>query len=272
MKSKQPFLPLFFGDLLAATPRWKGPQRSLYILLLAYQWFDGPIPNSPSEIADMCGYPLDEFEKLWAIVGRKFVPCEGGLMNLRCEEHRIKAERISKKRATAGKKGGQTTKAKLQQTGKQIGRQTERQTEQQKGEQTGQQTKSDLLPSLLGHPSHPIPSHPNPSQGVEDDAEEDAPPTGRISANAKPEGIMAIHLRQAGVRVTSQDPVLATWLRDGISVERLIEAVSIARISKPHEAIPAKYLDKIVRDESRSLERNKTRAQAAVDAFLKETE
>jgi 5-methylcytosine-specific restriction endonuclease McrA len=104
-KTKQPFLPLFFGDLLAATPRWKGPQRSLYVLLLAYQWFDGPIPNSPNEIADMCGYPLDEFERLWAVVGRKFVPCDGGLMNVRLEEHRNKALNLSRVRSESGSEG-----------------------------------------------------------------------------------------------------------------------------------------------------------------------
>lgn len=67
-------------------------------------------------------------------------------------------------------------------------------------------------------------------------------------ANPKPEGAMAVALRNARVVVKSTDPILHQWLKDGITTERLLEAVSIARIRKPHEAIPAAYLDKIVRD------------------------
>lgn len=154
-KPKLSHFPLFLGDLLTATTRWKGPQRSLYILLLAYQWFDGPIPRTPKEIAEMCGYPLDEFERLWEVVGRKFVECDGGLINLRCEAHREKVSTISNKRASAGKKGGQTTKQKAKQTRQQTG--------QQNDEQTGQQTgvaKEDAVAGSFAGPSNPIQSNP----------------------------------------------------------------------------------------------------------------
>lgn len=154
-KPKLHHFPLFFGDLLAATPRWKGPQRSLYVLLLAYQWFDGPIPSAPKDIADMCGYPLDEFERLWQVVGKKFVECDGGLINLRCEEHREKVAKISKKRSTAGKKGGDTTRQKVKQTGQQTGKQIEQQIEQQ----TGVANEGAVATPFAG-PSNPIQSNP----------------------------------------------------------------------------------------------------------------
>lgn len=168
-KQKLPYFPLFFGDLLTATPRpkWKGQHRSLYIILLAHQWFYGPIPNTPAEIADMCDYPLDEFIRLWQVVGSKFVPCDGGLINLRCEEHREKAAKISKKRSTAGKKGGETTKQKAKQTGQQNGQQIGQQTGKQNGQQTEGQTGGQLA-TPFARPS--IPSHPNPIQSTPADA------------------------------------------------------------------------------------------------------
>lgn len=101
----QPFLPLFFGDLLAATPTWDGEERALYVLLLAYQWSAGAIPDDPKRIAKMCQYDPKTFASLWKVVGKKFVSVDGGLANPRLEEHRAKAKEIGKKRADAGAKG-----------------------------------------------------------------------------------------------------------------------------------------------------------------------
>ena len=98
-------MPLFFGDLLAATPTWDGEERSLYVLLLAYQWSAGPLPADPKKISKMCQYDQKNFAKLWKTVSTKFVEGEGGLVNERLEEHRQKANEISNKRANAGAKG-----------------------------------------------------------------------------------------------------------------------------------------------------------------------
>lgn len=110
--TKQPFLPLFFGDLLASTATWEGEERALYILLLAYQWTAGPIPKDPKRIARMCQYEPKEFMRLWKTVGQKFVEHGDGLINVRLEEHRQKAKEISAKRALAGAKGGASAKAR----------------------------------------------------------------------------------------------------------------------------------------------------------------
>jgi len=103
--SNQPFLPLFFGDLLAATPTWSGEERSLYVVLLAYQWTAGPLPNDPKRIAKMCQYDTKNFLELWQVVGTKFRATDAGLINVRLEQHREKAKAVSKKRATAGQEG-----------------------------------------------------------------------------------------------------------------------------------------------------------------------
>jgi hypothetical protein len=75
-----------------------------------------------------------------------------------------------------------------------------------------------------------------------------AAPLAPANGAKTPAGEMAIALRDLGVVVRSIDPVLRDWLRDGFSVQQAIDAVGIARIRKPHpEAIPANYLDKILR-------------------------
>lgn len=103
--SNQPFLPLFFGDLLASTATWEGEERALYILLLAYQWTAGPIPQDPKRIARMCQYETKHFMDLWKTVGQKFVQHGDGLINVRLEEHRQKAVLITEKRKSAGMNG-----------------------------------------------------------------------------------------------------------------------------------------------------------------------
>lgn len=110
--SNQPFLPLFFGDFLAATAQWEGEERALYMLLLAYQWTTGSLPIDPKRIAKMCQYETKTFLDLWKVVGTKFVEHGDGLINVRLEEHRNKAKAISAKRALAGAKGGSVAKAK----------------------------------------------------------------------------------------------------------------------------------------------------------------
>lgn len=114
--STQPFLPLFFGDLLASTATWEGEERALYVLLLAYQWTAGPLPLEKKRIAKMAQYEMKKFSDLWDVVGRKFIEQDGGLINLRLEEHRQKAKEISDKRARAGAKGGAKTQANAKQT------------------------------------------------------------------------------------------------------------------------------------------------------------
>lgn len=145
---KQPFLPLFFGDLLASTGQWLGEERALYILLLAYQWTGGPLPIDVSRICRMVQYDRQGFDVLWKTVGKKFVEQDEGLINLRLEEHRAKSQQLSAARSEIGKRGGQArAKAK------------------------GQAIASGLLEQ--NSTIHPIPSHPNP---INPKKEKKAPP------------------------------------------------------------------------------------------------
>lgn len=155
----QPFMPLFFGDLLASTPTWEGEERALYILLLAYQWTSGPLPADVKRIARMCQYDVKTFTKLWGVVGRKFVETSTGLVNERLEEHRAKSSELASKRAAAGAKGA----AKRWQSDKQNERQPD------------SKAIANAI-DLSCHPSHPIPSHPE----EEDSRRGEAPPVGTL--------------------------------------------------------------------------------------------
>ena len=98
-------MPLFFGDLLASTPTWDGEERALYVLLLAYQWSAGPLPNDTRRLAKMCQFDQPVFEKLWLQVKAKFVQTDAGLVNERLEQHRQKADQIAAKNADSGRAG-----------------------------------------------------------------------------------------------------------------------------------------------------------------------
>jgi hypothetical protein len=64
---------------------------------------------------------------------------------------------------------------------------------------------------------------------------------------------MAIALRDLGVTVTSIDPVLIAWVKDGYTQQQAIDAVGIARIRKKWpEPIHPNYIDPILRQPARA--------------------
>ncbi len=147
--SGQPYMPLFFGDVLASTAQWDGEQRALYVILLAYQWSSGPLPRDPKKIAQMAQYTWKSFAACWQVVGARFSDTDQGLVNFELEELRVKAKNISEKRAKAGSNGGKTTQAKIKQTSKHL--------LEQNGKQTGKQMLEVLPGGLLCHPNQTKP-------------------------------------------------------------------------------------------------------------------
>jgi uncharacterized protein YdaU (DUF1376 family) len=152
--SKQPFLPLFFGDLLASTATWEGEERALYILLLAYQWTGGALPSDQRKLARMAQFDQKNFSVLWETVGKKFIESDAGLINVRLEQHRERANEISNKRANAGAIGGAKTAAKTKQL---------------------PQSNIANAEDLLGHPIQTIPNHSNPIQTTQIQGAHEAP-------------------------------------------------------------------------------------------------
>lgn len=106
------------------------------------------------------------------------------------------------------------------------------------------------------------PSSLNPDSGPPDSGSLATPPPADVGQSAAPpalagkqptpEGAMAIALRDLGVTVTSMDPVLIAWVKEGYTVQRATDAVGIARIRKKWpEPIHPNYLDKILRQPAR---------------------
>jgi uncharacterized protein YdaU (DUF1376 family) len=149
--AKEPYLPLFVGDFLAATVFWKGEERALYLLLLAIQWASGPLPSDISQLAEATGYDRKHFARLWQRVGTKFHQTSAGLINDRLEEIRAKARDVSAKRTASGAKGGE---AKRRQFAKANGGDLLKQTGKQNGASLLKQNEEALY-------SHPIQSNPN---------------------------------------------------------------------------------------------------------------
>jgi uncharacterized protein YdaU (DUF1376 family) len=103
--SRQPFLPLFVGDFLAATAEWAGEEQAIYLLLLTHQWSIGSLPADPKSLARLVRWDFKKFVRYWPTVAKKFEPRDGRLVNLRLEVHRLHASEIAVKRADAGRRG-----------------------------------------------------------------------------------------------------------------------------------------------------------------------
>lgn len=103
-----PMMPWFPKEFMAATATWSFAERSAYRALLDVQWEMGVLPDEPWRLAQAIGLPLPEFELLWPMVRRKFVPVDGGILNERLEEHRVVAFR----KLEGHKAGANATNAK----------------------------------------------------------------------------------------------------------------------------------------------------------------
>lgn len=271
--SKEPFLPLFFGDFLAATAEWEGEERALYLLLLGYQWSLGSLPVEPRKLCKLVGWSESLFEQCWPTVSAKFFQQGTRLLNHRLEQHRAKTHELSQKNSASGKKGAATRWHKdgerhTENMASAIQNNGERHAERYSGEdgerhKNGRRTLQKRHPKTNGvtdsNPSHPILSHPSeqPSSAAhtspQGETDADAPPADEMNSRRErkfsPEAAIAIPLRDRGVQVTSQSPELLGWVRDGFTPQQCIDAVGIARIRKPHpQPIPAGYLDTILRD------------------------
>lgn len=257
-KKREAFLPLFFGDFLAATAEWEGEDRSLYLLLLGYQWSLGSLPADMRKLAKVVCYDEKTFKKHWPTVSKKFNEKNGRLYNERLEDHRKKSVELSGKNSNSGKKGAEAR------WGKDSERHRERhsETDDERHKNANSVTNSNPSYPILSHVPIDTSSRTSTSVEARAAAEPGFPKAGELA----PEAAMAIPLRDLGVQVTSQHPALLAWIRDGFTPQQAIHAVGIARIRKKYpEAIPAMYLDKILREPTPESPQRKTKFEQAMD-------
>lgn len=175
--AKQPFLPMFVGDFMAATAEWEGEEQALYALLLMHQWAIGDLPIEITKLARLCRWDIRAFERYWPVVSSKFTECCGRLVNIRLEEHREKSHALSEKNSAAGKKGAESRWHK----------DGERHQERM-ASATGVNGECHQSANGITHsnPSHPIPSHPIPEvlSGSSQDSSVCSPSKGREPTRA----------------------------------------------------------------------------------------
>jgi len=212
-------MPWFPRDFIAATRHLALAERGAYRELLDYQWEMGALPTDQARLARLLAVTPEEFAPIWAAIGDKFEVSAAGLRNKRLEEHRNKAIEQRDKKVN----GASKTNAK----------------------RYAQRPYSEAQCESLSDTLTGSPPTPSPSPSIKDCAA--TPARGKPTA----EGEMAVALRNLGIVVTSMDPMLEGWIRDGFTVEQAAEAVSIARIRKPKGAIPAAYIDPILRQPQR---------------------
>lgn len=191
-------MPFYVGDFLAATATWEGEERSLYMMLLAYQWAAGPLPTEPRRIAKMCQYDVPAFMKLWLTVGKKFVETDEGLINERVEEHRLKSLAISDARANAAAKGVAKRRANH-------------------GQEPSKPTA--IAHGLLNHPIQSNPDHPNPDQGDQSQSAPDGAVTGAPRGTFDGWKFVEERVRPSYPPGTYRDN---TWLIASRDIERLV--------------------------------------------------
>jgi uncharacterized protein YdaU (DUF1376 family) len=105
-----PMLPLFPDSFLGATTGWELDEVGLYLNLLCAQWLTGTLPSDPEKLAVRGRCTLSAFNRAWPKVGPKFVKVDGGLENVRLEEHRASSLN-RKERASAGGHGAARKRA-----------------------------------------------------------------------------------------------------------------------------------------------------------------
>lgn len=174
--SKEPFLPLFFGDFLGATAEWDGEERALYLLLLGYQWTLGSLPADTRKLRKLADYQEETFNRWWPTVSTKFDAKGDRLVNPRLEQHRAKTVELSGKNAESGKKGAA---ARWRKDGERhangMANATDSNSERHqsangvqmadainKSGDRHENANGERYGAPDGNPSHPIPSHPIP--------------------------------------------------------------------------------------------------------------
>jgi uncharacterized protein YdaU (DUF1376 family) len=108
------YLPLFVGDFLASTATWTGPERGLYLQMLAVSWATKALPCDPQRLCRVLGYEWQEFEPLWATVRSKFMNGGAFLTNTRLEQVRARNTEI---RASRSRSASTAAKARWDASG-----------------------------------------------------------------------------------------------------------------------------------------------------------
>ena len=106
-----PFMKLWVRDLMADpdVQAMTVDERGAYLWFLCVSWEKGSIPADTRKQARLLGVSPRRLERIWETVGPKWESDgNGGLVNPRQERERQAALEAYRRRAEAGRKGGQS--------------------------------------------------------------------------------------------------------------------------------------------------------------------
>lgn len=101
------FLPLYVGDYLKDTQHLTPQKHGVYLKLLMHCWsIQGPVPLDEQEAAGIANCrSADEIDSLRYVLSRYFTKMEDGWYQKRMQLEIERAENLSERRSSAGRKG-----------------------------------------------------------------------------------------------------------------------------------------------------------------------
>lgn len=221
------------GDYDADTAHLSWLEDAAYSRLMRlYYRREAPIPADLGQACRLVRATSKQERDAVDLVLREFFALEAdGWHNKRCDEEIAAAQAKAEKNRMVGKLGGRPEKKETMMVSKNNhdGFQKEPNDNPSQTPDSRLQTKSSA--STAEPPPTPKPSQPSP-------AAERAPPGDFVQ--------LAIELRKVGVACTASHPRVIEWGRQGVTVTMALEAVEVARMHKPGEAVSPNYLAPII--------------------------
>lgn len=219
------WIPLYIADYIADTARFSTEQHGAYLLIIMDYWRNGSPPDNDRVLAQITCLTPARWKAHRPMIAPKFQISGGVWRHKRIEIELAKARAMQEELSKRGKAGAAARWQK-----------------DDSGNGTSNATgNTQAMPStMLADAPSPSPSQeslppPSPSH---------SPPPNAASAR----GLISKALRDRGIKgVTPSTPELDAWVAAGISLETVLEAVTLARDKKPEpEQIPFGYIVPIV--------------------------
>lgn len=229
------WLPLYVADYQADTTRLTTEQHGAYLLIIMDYWRNGPPPDRDNVLAQITKLSPAKWKAHRPVLAEKFQIAGGVWRHKRIEAEIARAQRKSEMaRDAAYRRHGKETPADAD--AQADGHATADANAHANGD-AGRH--AERLPKGCSSPS------PSPSpDSLPPQSPSHSPPPSAASAR----GLLSKALRDKGIKgVTPSTPELDAWVTAGISLETVLEAVTLARDKKPEpEQIPFGYIVPIV--------------------------
>lgn len=233
------WMPLYIPDYLADTSHLSTEEHGAYFLLIMHAWMNGgALPIDDQRLRRIARMDEKPWKASRDEIKHFFYEQDGFLRHARVDKELERAKALVNQRIEAGKSSAK--------------KRTMQREAQRKGNENPTTVATTVEATVSTNSSTESQRKGNQSQSqlqikpVLDTSSQDSH---SVCATMTEAGALSVELIKRGVKVTSMHPTLQSWVTDGYTLPMCLEAVAIARQHKPPpETIPAKYLDRILRD------------------------